>query len=141
MKIKEVSAGVKVSKNYNSYSINLVADVEDNESYEKVGDILIDKAKEIIDKKVGNKDFMKKENKEIEVGAAWYSKELPGKLSIQYRKGGEFSEIEIKELEKKNFKQIINNETFVFRRIPLEKRKNNKMPVFRIYKLKERGNE
>ena len=30
MKIKEVSAGVKVSKNYNSYSVNLVADVEDN---------------------------------------------------------------------------------------------------------------
>jgi len=49
MKIKEVSAGVKVSKNYNSYSVNLVADVEnnlvadveDNESYEKVREMVL----------------------------------------------------------------------------------------------------
>ena len=48
MKIKEVSEGVKVSKNYNSYSVNLIADVEDNESYEKVGEILIDKSLDIV---------------------------------------------------------------------------------------------
>lgn len=86
MKIKEVSAGVKISKNYNSYSINLVADVSDNENYEK---------------------------------------------------GGKFSEIEIKELEKQKFKQTFGDKTFVFRRIPPEKRKNSRMPVFRIYKLEE----
>jgi hypothetical protein len=131
MKIKEVSAGVKVSKNYNSYSINLVADVEEKENHEKVGEILINKAMGIIDKKIGSNG---KENKEIEVGAAWYSKESPGKLSVQYSKGGTFSEIGIKELEEEGFKQIVDGEKFVFKRIPLEKRKNNKMPVFRIYK-------
>lgn len=130
MKIKEVSAGVKVSKNYNSYSINLVADVDESESYEKVGDVLIDKAKEILNKKIENN----LEGSEIEVGAAWYSKESPGKLSVQYSKGGKFSEIEIKELEKQKFRQTFGDETFIFRRIPLEERKNNKMPVFRIYK-------
>lgn len=132
MKIKEVSAGVKVSRNYNSYSLNLVADVEENENYEKVGNILIDKAMEVVNKKIGSN---KKEiEKEKEVGAAWYSRESPGKLSVQYFKGGEFSEIEIKELEKKGFVQEKGNEKYIFRRIPLEKRKNNKMPVFRIYK-------
>ena len=54
MKIKEVSAGVKVSKNYNSYSVNLVADLEENESYSDVGNILIDNAKEIFNEKRKN---------------------------------------------------------------------------------------
>lgn len=130
MKIKEISAGVKVSKNYNSYSVNLVADLEENENYKKVGEILIGKAMEVVNKKIGSNG---NEN-EKEVGAAWYSRESPGKLSVQYSKGGAFSEIGIKELEKEGFKQIVNGERFVFRRIPLEKRKNNKMPVFRIYK-------
>jgi len=35
MKIKEVSAGVKISKNYNSYQMNLVADVENGEEMKK----------------------------------------------------------------------------------------------------------
>jgi hypothetical protein len=134
MKIKEVSAGVKVSRNYNSYSINLIADVDNNESYEKVGEILIDKAMEVVNKKLRDGEG---DEREKEVGAAWYSKEFPGKLSVQYSKGGTFSEIGIKDLEEKGFKQIVDGESFIFRRIPLEKRKNNKMPVFRIYKESE----
>ncbi|MBT4376040.1 hypothetical protein HOD29_01565 [archaeon] len=143
MKIKEVQAGVKVSRNYNSYSINLVADLEEKENVGDVGNILIEKAKEIIDKKMMKKENLKdktnweKENlkdkiDEEEVGAAWYSKN-PGKLSVQYSKGGSFLEIDIKDLEEKGFVQNVNGETFVFRRIPVEKRKSNKMPVFRIY--------
>ncbi len=135
MKIKEVSAGVKVSKNYNSYSVNLIADLENNEKPESVGEILIEKAKGIINKNINNKELGKDEG-EIEVGAAWYSRENPGNLSVQYSKGGKFSEVEIKELEKQGFRQIIDGNIFVFRRIPLEKRKNNKMPMFRIYRLK-----
>ncbi|MCR4327885.1 MAG: hypothetical protein NUV46_04885 [Nanoarchaeota archaeon] len=132
MKIKEVSAGVKVSENYNSYSVNLVADVEENEDYQKVGNILIEKAMEVVNKKIKNNN-----GKEKEVGAAWYSKDYPGNLSVQYSKGGIFSEVEMKELEKSGFVQELNNEKYIFKRIPLENRKNNKMPVFRIYKLME----
>jgi hypothetical protein len=130
MKIKEVSAGAKISKNYNSYSVNLVADVENNESAEKVGDILIDKAVQLINQKINEND-----KKEIEVGAAWFSKDTKEKLSVQYSKGGVFRDVEIKDLERIDgeFKQIINDEGFIFRRIPEEKRRNNKMPVFRIY--------
>lgn len=131
MKIKEVSAGVKVSKNYNSYSINLVADLENGECYENVGNVLIEKAEELIDKKIGNKN-----QKETEVGAAWFSKDSLDKLSVQYSKGGVFREIEIKDLKKteEGFTQIVNGDKFVFRNIPEKNRKNNKMPVFRIYK-------
>ncbi|MBU2612188.1 MAG: hypothetical protein KKB62_00515 [Nanoarchaeota archaeon] len=129
MKIKEVQAGVKVSSNYNSYSINLTANLEENESYEEIGKFLIEKAKEIIDDKIENKN-----EKEIETGAAWYSKNSPRKLSVQYSKNGPFLELEIEDLEEGEFKQIIEGETFVFRRIPLEKRKSSKMPVFRVYK-------
>ena len=136
MKIKEVSAGVKVSKNYNSYSINLVADVGENESYEKVGDILIEKAMRVVNRNIGSKTNGKNEI-ENEVGAAWFSKKSKEVLSVQYSKGGVFSEVKIKDLESNGFKQLVDGETFVFRRIPEEKRKTNKMPVFRIYKVKE----
>jgi uncharacterized protein (DUF736 family) len=131
MKIKEVSAGVKVSRNYNSYSINLVADVEDSESAEKVGEFLIEKAMEVVNKKINGND-----KKEIEVGAAWLSKDSKDKVSVQYSKGGIFKDVKIKDLEiiDGGFKQIVNGESFVFRLIPEEKRKNNKMPMFRIYK-------
>ena len=137
MKIKEVSAGVKVSQNYNSYSVNLVADIEDNESYDKVGEVLIEKAKEIIDKKLDNKKIGVNE-REIEVGAAWYSRDFPGKLSVQYSEKGVFSEVDIKDLERQGFVQEINNQKYLFKRIPIKKRRNNKMPVFRIYKEGEK---
>jgi len=130
MKIKEVSAGVKISRNYDSYSVNLIADVEDNENYEKVGDNLIDKSLEILNNKINDKKFG---GNEKEVGAAWYSKESPEKLSVQSLKGGGFSEIEVKYLENKGSQQVVGDDTFVFRRIPLEKRKNNKMSLFGIY--------
>jgi uncharacterized protein (DUF736 family) len=129
MKIKEVQAGVKVSKNYNSYSVNLSADLETGESAEKVGEVLIERATELVNKKINEKS-------EKEVGAAWISRDSPEKLSIKYSRDGKFKDVEIKNLEEtdEGYEQKINKDVFIFRRIPEEKRKNKKMPVFRIYK-------
>jgi uncharacterized protein (DUF736 family) len=136
MKIKEIQAGVKISKDYNSYSMNLVADLENSDSAESVGEALIRRAEEIINKEINEKISRKDER---EVGAAWRSKESPDKLSVQYSKGGKFEDVAISELEEfeGGYQQKINEKVFIFRRIPNEKRKNNKMPMFRIYE-KER---
>ena len=136
MKIKEVSAGVKISKNYNSYQMNLVADVENGENAEKVGEFLIERTLEVINKKL--KEGLEEDKfNGLEIGAAWFSKKSKNKLSVQYSKDGNWEDVDILDLEKisKGYKQNINGEVFVFRRIPEEKRKNNKMPVFRIYKM------
>jgi len=136
MKIKEVQAGVKITNNYNSYSVSLAADLEDNENPEKIGEILIEKANAIINKKIIESS---EGNNLKEVGAAWFSRDSEDKLSVQYLKDGKFEDVLIKDLEKTKdgFRQEINNEIFAFKRIPDEKRKNNKMPVFRVYKEDE----
>ena len=136
MKIKEVSAGVKISKNYNSYQMNLVADVENGENAEQVGEILIERAIEVINKKL-KENLDGNEFKGLEIGAAWFSKKSKDKLSVQYSKNGNWEEINISNLEKisEGYRQNIDGEIFVFRRIPEEERRNNKMPVFRIYKM------
>ena len=136
MKIKEVSAGVKISKNYNSYQMNLVADVENGEDVEKVGGFLIEKTLEVINKKLKEGLDEDKFNG-LEIGAAWFDKNSKDKLSVKYSKDGSWEEVDILDLEKisEGYKQNINGGVFVFRRIPEEKRKNNKMPVFRIYKM------
>lgn len=135
MKIKEVQAGVKISKNYNSYSLNLTADIEDTENPEKVGDILIEKATKIINKKVNS--GLKEDFKEV--GAAWFSKDSISKLSVQYSKDGNWRDVEIKDLKKtsEGYIQKTDEGSFLFKRIPEEKRRNPKMPSFRIYKIKE----
>ena len=135
MKIKEVSAGVKISKNYNSYQMNLVADVENGEDAKKVGELLIEKTLEVINKKL--KEGSEDKFNGLEVGAAWFDKTSKNKLSVKYSKDGNWEEVDILGLEKisEGYKQNINGEVFVFRRILEEKRKNNKMPVFRIYKM------
>lgn len=135
MKIKEVSAGVKISKNYNSYQMNLVADVENGEDVEKVGEILIEKTMEVINKKL--KESSEDKFDGLEIGAAWFDKNSKDKLSVKYSKDGGWEEVNILDLEKvsEGYKQNIDGGVFVFRRIPEEKRKNNKMPVFRIYKM------
>lgn len=132
MKIKEVQAGVKVSRNYNSYQMNLVAELENGESAEKVGEILIEKATELVNRKMNEK-----QGSEEEVGAAWVSRNSPGVLSVRYSKNGKFEDVGIKELKETEEGYVHKTEegSFVFRRIPEEKRKNKKMPVFRIYRL------
>lgn len=133
MKIKEIRAGAKISKNYNSYQINLAADLEIKDSLEKAGEILIERAISIINKRINENS---EENNLKEVGAAWFSKESSNKLSVQYSKMGKFQDVELKDLEeiKDGFKQNTNEGVFVFRKISEEKRRNNKMPVLRIYK-------
>lgn len=133
MKIKEVQAGVKVSRNYNSYSLSLIADIENTENPEKVGDILMEKALKVVNKKIGKS--LRGNFKEI--GAAWFSKNSSDKLSVQYSKEGVWKDVEIKDLEEdgEGYIQKTRNEKFFFKRIPEEKRKNAKMPVFRIYKI------
>jgi len=137
MKIKEIQAGVKVSKNYNSYSVNLVADIEENEIPETVGGILIEKSLEIVSKKMNGikEEVIEKENSEIEIGAAWFHKKSSDFLSVKFSKDGSWENVKISDLEKTDdgFKQKINNEVLIFRRISEEKRRNDKMPVFRIY--------
>jgi len=139
MKIKEVQAGVKVSKDYNSYSFSLIADIENTENPEKVGEILIEKALKVINKKIGKS---LKESFE-EVGAAWLSKDSKDKLSVQYSKEGVWKDVEIRDLEEEGgeYIQKIGSEKFFFKRIPEEKRKNAKMPMFRIYKKEVENDE
>jgi len=140
MKIKEVSASVKISKNYDSYQVGLVAELEMGESSEKVGVEMMEKALEIVSKKIElNNGDAKEEVQEIEVGAAWIHKSSNALLSIKMNDGEDWEHIKISDLEKTKdgFKQKINDETFFFRRIPEGKRRNNKMPVFRIYKMEK----
>ncbi len=137
MKIKEVSAGVKISRNYDSYQMSLVADLETGESVEKAGDFLIEKAMEVVNKKMVEKGILSEKCLGEEVGAAWFGRGSNEKLSVQYSKSGKFKDIDLKSLEKidKGYKQNLDGDVFIFRRIPEEKRKNNKMPVFRVYKV------
>jgi len=140
MKIKEISAGVKLTKNYDSYHASLTAEIEAGENPEKIGEELMKTASLVVNKKMGESKFSEKarrENSEIEVGAAWMSKESKNKLSVQYAKGGKWEDIKIEELEKteKGFKQKIGEDTFIFRRISEKERTNDKMPVYRIYKI------
>ncbi len=144
MKIKEVSAGVKISKNYNSYSVNLVADLENKEVAEKVGEDLIKKAEKIVFEKIeliGKKKFVEKEIIGKEVGAAWFSKKSYDKLSIKDSKTGSWEEVDFEDLERvgEGYKREIDGEIYFFKRIPEDKRTRN-MPIFRIYKMEDSDN-
>ena len=126
-----------MSKNYNSYQVNLVADLEGDESSEDVGRVLIEKALGIVREGMGEEGVLTGDNfREVEVGAAWFSRMSKDVLSVQYSKGGSWEDVAISDLEKTGggYKQKIGEDVFVFRRIPDEERKSNKMPVFRIYK-------
>jgi hypothetical protein len=141
MKIKEISAGVKLTKNYDSYQASLTAEIELNENSEEVGEILMEKSLAIVNKKIFEKNTnLSDKNKEIEVGAAWISKNSRDKLSVQYSKHSKFEDIDIKNLEKieQGFEQKIGENIFVFKKISENKRKNRKMPNYRIYKIGEK---
>ena len=133
MKIKEVSVGVKLTKNYDSYQASLTAELEDEEVPEKIGELLMEKSLAIVKQKLN----FEKSNNEIEVGAAWISKESKDNLSVQYSKGGIFENVDISNLKKTDngFKQIIGKDIFIFKKLSEKERTNNKMPVYRIYKI------
>ena len=131
MKIKEVQAGVKIVKNYNSYQISLTADLDSGETSEKVGNELIDRAKKIIEEKINLGD-----NGLVEVGAAWMNKKALGFFSVKFSKDGKWVDVRINDLKKikDGYVQETDEGVFIFKKISDEKRLNNKMPLFRIYK-------
>lgn len=142
MKIKEVHAGVKLTKNYDSYQASLVAELEIGEDPEKIGEDLMEKALTIVSKKIGlnNKQNLKKDGfPGIEVGAAWSDKKFKDRLSVKDSKTGKWENVSLKDLEKINggYRQKTNEGVFIFKKIPEDKRANHKMPIFRIYKIKE----
>ncbi len=101
MKIKEVQAGVKLTKNYDSYQASLTADLEIGESPEKVGEELMEKALEIVRKKVKPDDELNDEkSSEIEVGAAWQHKKYNDLLSVKMSEDENWEQVKISELEK-----------------------------------------
>jgi len=127
MKIKEVTAGVKVSKNYNSYSVSLTADVDESENEKEVGEELIKMAEKIIKKNLGDEEL-------IEVGAAWPHKKSENFLSVKMNGDDNYSDVRIPDLEKTGdgFKQETQKGILIYKRV--EKRKSDKMPIYRIYK-------
>ena len=140
MKIKEVQAGVKLTKNYDSYQASLVAEIETGENPEEVGEALMEKALVIVSKKLElKKRPTLDEPSEIEIGAAWFDKKSKEKLSVKYSKDGKWKNMNIEDLEKikDGYRQKTGEGIFIFRKIPDEKRMNYKMPAFRIYKLEE----
>ncbi|MBU2616515.1 MAG: hypothetical protein KKB79_00870 [Nanoarchaeota archaeon] len=142
MKIKEVQAGVKITRNYDSYQASLTAEIDLKENPEKAGEELMNRALSIVNKQasvnLSDRNFPEKEE---EVGAAWFDKKSAEKLSVQIN--GEWTDVCFSELEKTGdgFRHVIGKDVFVFRKIPEEKRTNKKMPIYRIYKFKGGVNE
>ena len=154
MKIKEVQAGIKVTKNYDSYQASLVADIEIGEDPEKVGAELMGKASAIVNKRIGpelnkksvfeKRGYLRYSNKgkEIEVGAAWQDKKFKNRLSVKDSGTGKWKDVNIADLEKtpEGYEQKTDEGTFVFRILSERERTSNKMPMYRIYKIGEPEN-
>jgi len=153
MKIKEVQAGIKITKNYNSYQASLTAEIETGENPEIVGAELMKKALDIVKKQTGieaSKDAKndvksaltnEKEarNKGIEVGGAWPDKRFENKLNVKDSRTGKWKSINIDDLEEtdEGYKYKTNEGTFVLRKLQEEERINDRMPWYRIYKIGE----
>jgi len=146
MKIKEVQAGVKVTKDYDSYQASLVADIEIGEDPKKVGAELMEKASAIVNKRIGaelNKKSVLVErgypdkNKKTEVGAAWPDKKFKDRLSVKDSGTGKWKDVNIADLEKtdEGYRQKTSEGMFIFKRLLERERTNNKMPMYRIYKI------
>jgi len=137
MKIKEIHAGVKIAKNYNSYQASLVAELDDDENPETKGKELMKNALAIVNEEL--ESFPKNER---EVGAAWESKKSKNALSVKYSDKDEWEDVNIDDLEatEDGYLQRKNNRTLTFRKIPKARRKNDKMPLYRIYESGEGTN-
>jgi len=149
MKIKEINAGVKLTKNYDSYQASLTADIETGEDPEKVGIELMEKASAIVGKKMENEsgkksfDKVKRTNNETEVGAAWLDKKFKDRLSVKDSATGKWSDVKIIDLEKtdEDYRQETSEGVFIFKKLLEKERTNNKMPMYRIYKIGDLKNE
>lgn len=143
MKIKEVQAGIKITRNYNSYQASLTAELGAEEIPEKVGKELMEKALAIVNKNIGNEANMgghqATSNAEIEVGAAWPDKVSEDRLSVKYSRAENWKDVNISDLEKTNigYKQETNEGIFIFKKLSEEERTSDKMPTYRIYKVEK----
>ncbi len=147
MKIKEVQAGIKITKNYNSYQASLTAEIETGENPEIIGEELMKKASNIVKTNIDFSAGKSQENiksgmdkgKEIEVGAAWLNKKFEGRLDVKDSKTGQWKDININDLEKTpvGYKHKTSEGTFIFKKIPKEEKTNNRMPSYRIYKVED----
>jgi hypothetical protein len=142
MKIKEVQAGIKITKNYNSYQVSLTAELETGENPEIIGKELMEKASNILKKKTGIDledtplPSLIDKKKEIEVGAAWLDKNIKTQLNIKYSTG-QWKEVNINDLEKTEtgYQHKTKEGIFIFKKLSEKERKNDRMPLFRIYKV------
>ena len=158
MKIKEIQVGIKVTKNYNSYQAGMTANFETGEDSEKVGAELMEKVSVIVNKKIGTElnksnkksfdriksfDKIKGKTNEIEVGAAWPDKKFKDRLSVKDSVTNEWSDVKMIDLEKiqEGYKQETSEGVFIFRKLSEKERANNKMLIYRIYKIKGELNE
>lgn len=141
MKIKEIQAGIKITRNYDSYQASLTADIETGENPEKIGMELMEKASEIVNEKIlselDKKPLKIKKINEIEVGAAWPSKKFKDKLSVKDNETGKWSAVKMIDLEKvgEDYKRETSEGVFKFKKLSEKERKNNQMPMYRIYKI------
>jgi len=150
MKIKEVQAGIKITKNYNSYQISLTAEIESSENPEVIGAELMKKASDILKRKTGinletsnNRNDVRpaptNKNKGIEVGGAWPDKKFENKLNFKDSMTGQWKSINLKDLEEtdEGYKYKTNEGLFIFRKLQKEERINDRMPLYRLYKIEE----
>src|SRR3989344_1855629 len=142
MKIKEVQAGVKITKNYNSYQASLTAELEAGEDPEIIGKELLKRALSIVDKDIKiesniGRPIQTSNKKEAEVGAAWLDKKSKDRLSVKDSRAGAWKEVNVSDLEKidAGYKQETDEGVFIFKKLSEKEKINSKMPVYRIYKI------
>lgn len=141
MKIKEIQAGIKITRNYDSYQASLTADIETGENPEKIGMELMEKASEIVNEKIlselDKKPLKVRKINKIEIGAAWPSKKFKDKLSVKDNETGKWSAVKMIDLEKvgEDYKRETSEGVFKFKKLSEKERKNNQMPMYRIYKI------
>jgi len=130
MKIKEVQAAVKLSQNYDSYQVGITAELDVGENPESVGAELIERAGRIVSEKINSG-----EQNITEIGGAWPSKKFEGKLSVR-TSDGKWSDVAISELKKtaEGYIQNVDDGDLIYKRIPEGKRRNDRMPEFRVYR-------
>jgi hypothetical protein len=130
MKIKEVSAGVKVSRNYDSYQVGFVAEVGDGEDCGEVGRALMKRALGVVEGEIscdGKKSFDDRD----EIGAAWKSRKIDNCFSVKI--DGKWIDVRIEDLVKSGdgYEWRVGDEVFDFRRV---EGRTEKMPSYRIYR-------
>ena len=161
MKVKELTAGIKLSKDFNSHQLSMTVELDEwEDNVDEISKKLLNKCERLIREKLGDvpktntKDDTKEEkpvkkipsyvmsepcssSKLVEIGAAWKDKKFPDtKLSCKHNNASEYKQVMISELEKTDDGYIYetDQEKLFLKVIPEEKRTNPKMPHYKIFK-------